>query len=83
MTAADWIGSAGVALLLVAYFFNLRGWLKIDSPTYALLNLLGAGLAGLASALLHYWPFIILEAVWVLVSLAALWKNLKQQNQQP
>jgi hypothetical protein len=36
------------------------------------MNLIGALLAGLASWMINYTPFIILEAVWVLVSMMSL-----------
>lgn len=68
MTQTDWIGFTGVTLLLIAYLFNLGNKLKKESLTYLLLNFIGAGLACLASALLNYLPFIILEACWTIVS---------------
>ncbi|WP_449384926.1 hypothetical protein [Changchengzhania lutea] len=43
-----------------------------------LLNLVGAAMACLASILLNYWPFIILEAVWALVSLYSLFSYKKK-----
>ncbi len=68
----DWIGFAGVAILLVAFLLNLLGKLSKDGWMYSVLNIIGAGLACLASALIHYGPFVLLEAVWTVVSLAAL-----------
>jgi len=44
---------------------------------YILMNVIGGGLACFASYLIHYIPFIILEAVWTLVSLIALFKYYK------
>ena len=72
MTITDWTGAIGVTLLLVAFFFNLVGKISKDGFAYLLLNVAGAGLACLASAMLHYWPFIILEGCWTLVSAAGL-----------
>jgi hypothetical protein len=72
MTFADWIGSLGVSILLVAFFLNLVKKIAQDSIAYVSMNLIGALLAGLASVLIHYTPFIVLEAVWVLVSLVTL-----------
>jgi hypothetical protein len=68
----DWIGFIGVFMLLLAFLLNLFGRISKDSLTYILLNLVGAGLACLASWLIHYMPFVLLEATWTLVSLAAL-----------
>jgi len=74
MTSTDWIGSIGVSILLVAYFLNVRNILKNESIVYLLLNVVGAGLACLASIMLHYMPFIILEICWTTVSAFGLIK---------
>jgi hypothetical protein len=42
------------------------------------MNIIGAGLAGLASVLIHYIPFVILEGAWTLVSIAALVKYFRK-----
>ena len=72
MTLTDWIGFTGVTILLVAYFLNLRNIITKDSFIYLLLNLIGAGIACLASVLLKYLPFIILEGSWTIVSAIGL-----------
>jgi uncharacterized protein with PQ loop repeat len=72
MTVADWIGSIGVSILLVAFLLNLLKKIAQDSVSYVSMNLIGALLAGLASWMINYTPFIILEAVWVLVSMVSL-----------
>ena len=76
LTFNDWIGLTGVAILLVAYLLNLTRKLSEQSLGYILMNFLGAGLACLASYLIRYFPFVILEGVWSLVSLVALIKYL-------
>ena len=74
------LGSVGVALLLIAFLMNLlRKWSQ-DSIQYILLNTIGAGLACASSVLIHFFPFIILEGTWMLVSLFALAKYFKQRN---
>ena len=77
MTTIDWIGSLGVFQILLAYVLNISGKLKKDDLAFMLLNLLGASLACLASVLMEYIPFVILEGVWALVSLIALLKYKK------
>ena len=72
MTIPDLIGSAGVALLLVAFFLNLFGRLRQDSVAYALLNMVGAGLSCYASFLIGFVPFVVLEGTWCLVAAAGL-----------
>jgi hypothetical protein len=76
MTIIDWTGAIGVTMLLLAYFLNLFDKISQHGLAYILLNFIGAGIACLASVLLHYWPFIILEGAWTLVSLIALLKYL-------
>jgi hypothetical protein len=80
MTLTDWIGFIGVTILLIAYFLNLRNFIKKDSLAYLLLNLIGAGLACFASVLLKYLPFIILEGCWTIVSLIGLVIYFKKQS---
>jgi hypothetical protein len=72
MNLTDWIGFIGVALLLAAYVLNLRNLIPKDGLTYLRLNALGAGMACTASVLLGYWPFIILEGCWTVVSLTGM-----------
>jgi hypothetical protein len=69
MKISDWVGFIGVTILLVAFLLNSLKKMPSDSFWYILLNLLGAGLACLASVLIDYIPFVILEGAWMLVSL--------------
>ena len=68
MSYNDIIGTAGVGLILLAYFCNTFGWINGKSRLFFLLNIVGAGLACYASWLINYWPFVILEGTWFLVS---------------
>ena len=72
MNFADWIGFVGVAVLLVAFFLNLKNIIAKDSLSYLLMNTVGAGLACYASILIAYMPFILLEGCWTLVSFVGL-----------
>ena len=69
MAFNDIIGTVGVGLILLAYFFNIKTIISKDGILYFSLNIIGAGLACYASILINYIPFIILEATWVLVSI--------------
>jgi len=75
MNFNDIIGTIGVSLILLAYFLNVFGWLSNKNNVFYLLNIVGAGLACYASWLIHYWPFVILEGVWCLVSIIGLLKS--------
>lgn len=77
MNTNDIIGFAGVALILLAYFLGTEKLLKQDGKMYFVLNIIGAGLATIASLLIGYWPFVILEGAWTLVSLYGLMKAMK------
>ena len=79
MTSADWIGSIGVFLILLAYFLNVIGKLNAKDLSFILLNFIGATLACIASVLIDYIPFIILEGIWALVSLYALFTLKKRK----
>lgn len=80
MTTRDWIGFIGVSILLIAYFLNLKDIIGKNSFTYLILNLVGAGIACLASVLLNYLPFIILEGCWTIVSAIGLLNYFKKKN---
>lgn len=60
---ANILGSIGVSMLLGAFILNVAGILRI-SYIFTLLNLVGAALAAIASVLLEFVPFVILETVW-------------------
>lgn len=77
MSLPDCIGTIGVSLLLLAFGLNLLKIIAADSYLYLGLNVIGAMLAGLASVLINYIPFVILESVWMLVSLFAITKKAK------
>jgi hypothetical protein len=75
MTLVDWIGFVGVFQILLAYILNVTGKAGNKSKLFLLLNLIGASMACLASVLLNYMPFILLEGVWAFVSLLSLIKQ--------
>jgi len=70
------VGSAGVALLLLAFFLNLLRCLRADGTVYLSLNLVGAALACLSSYLIDFMPFVLLEGTWSVVAAVALARNL-------
>ena len=81
MTLTDWTGFIGVAILLLAFMLNAAGKLSRDHLAYITMNLTGAGIACIASVLINYLPFIILEGAWVLVSLAALINYFRKRDE--
>jgi len=82
MDAATIVGSLGVALLLLAFFLSLFKFIAQDGLVYIGMNIAGAGLACWSSWMIDFMPFIILEAVWCLVAVAALVKQVRTPQPQ-
>lgn len=74
MNKIDWIGFIGVFQILLAYILSIFGKIDKTDLLFILLNLIGASMACLASILMNYLPFILLEGVWAIVSLFSLLK---------
>ena len=74
MNTIDWIGFIGVFQILLAYLLTIIGKLENKDLVFILLNLIGASMACLASVLMNYLPFIILEGIWAIASLFSLLK---------
>jgi hypothetical protein len=77
MAYNDIIGSIGVALILIAYFLNTERLIPVNGKLFYVMNVIGAALACYASYLINYWPFVILEGTWVLVSIYGLMRVMK------
>ncbi len=77
MTYNDIIGVIGVALILVAYFLNTEALIAVNGKLFYVMNMIGAALACYASFLISYWPFVILEGTWTLVSIYGLMRTMK------
>ncbi len=73
---ATWMGSLGVAFLLIAFLLNLIKLLRADAYLYMVLNLAGAALACYSSYLISFMPFVVLEGVWAAAALVALARAL-------
>ena len=76
MNFSEVLGSFGVGILLFAFILNMLKIVKTDSLLYPLLNFLGAAIACYASFLIPYFPFVILEGAWTMLSLFAIIKWL-------
>jgi hypothetical protein len=80
MNTTDWLGFFGVSLILIAYFLNEVGKITNKNISFILLNLIGASFACLASVLLKYLPFIILEGIWTIISIHSLLKYFQKKE---
>lgn len=70
------VSVGGALLILAAYAGNQRGWIGPAGPAYNALNLAGALLLFWVALVDGRAGFIVLEAVWALVTLPPLWKSL-------
>jgi hypothetical protein len=77
MNISEFVGFLGVFVLLIAFFLNLFGYLDKSSKMYIVMNFTGASIACYASVLIHYFPFVILEGTWSIVSLVAWIKSYR------
>ena len=73
----DIVGTVGVGLILMAYFLSTAKLMETNGKSYYVMNVIGAALACYASFLINYWPFVILEGTWTLVSIYGLMKAMK------
>ena len=76
MSFTESLGSYVVSILLIAFVLNLLKVIRTDSVIYGLLNFAGAAIACYASYLIPYFPFVILEGLWTILSLVAVVKTI-------
>ena len=74
MTYNDWIGTIGVGLVLLAYFLNTMKWIPENGKFFFVLNTIGVGLSCYAAVLIDFIPFVVLEAIWTVVSVWGVMK---------
>lgn len=77
MTYNDIIGTIGIALILFAYFLNTMRYIPVNGKFFYVLNSIGGALSCYAALLITFWPFVILEAVWTLVSIYGLMRTMR------
>ena len=75
MSGANIVNSAGVFLILAAFFLLILGKFKPENRVYLLMNLMGAGLACYGSWLIQAIPFVVLEGTWAMVAVVGLWRR--------
>jgi hypothetical protein len=80
MSYNDIIGTIGVGLVLLAYFLNTFKMVPENGRLFFALNVIGGALSCYAAVLLIFWPFIILEAIWTVVSVIGLLKVMSIQR---
>lgn len=71
---------AGALLILAGFTAAQLGWLRVDSATYLILNLLGSAVLAYLAWEERQWGFLLLESVWAIVS---LWSLVRVQRGLP
>ena len=77
MTYNDWMGTIGVGLVLLAYFLNTMKSVPENGKLFFMLNTIGGALSCYAAVLINFIPFVVLEAIWTIVSVYGLLKTAK------
>jgi len=74
-----WIGSA---LVVAAYFLNMRGLLPSDAAVYKWLNIIGS--LGLIVLTLYHRaiPSAVVNIIWTVVGISALFNPRKRKERQ-
>ena len=65
----------GAALILFAYAAHQAGRMSRETPIYHVTNALGGGLLLVVAVAARQAGFIVLEGVWTVISLAALFRG--------
>ena len=74
------IGITGASLILLAFFLNQTGKWSVGNVKYDFLNGVGSLLMVIYAVLLDSIPFLILNAVWALVSFKDVFKYLVKRK---
>ncbi|WP_422860737.1 ACT domain-containing protein [Flagellimonas sp. S174] len=77
---SEWLGFLGVLQILLAYFLNISEKLGTNNVMFKALNIFGALMAFVASYLLRFYPFMVLEAIWFTIALISLFRNPQEDN---
>jgi hypothetical protein len=81
----DFVGFAGVLLVLGAYFLLQTGRMRGDRVPYSLVNAVGA--AGILVPVWYAkemnWSVLFIEAAWILISLYGVWHSVSRRAKAP
>jgi len=77
MTYNDLMGTIGVGLILFAYFLNTMKYIPVNGKLFYVLNSIGGALSCYAALLINFWPFVILEAAWTIISIYGLMRTMR------
>ena len=70
-------------LILIPFVLVQLGRLTVSATSYLVLNLVGSATLAVDAALGRDWGFLLLEAVWAVVSLVGLVSALTRRPERP
>ena len=73
---SSWLAYIGMSCILLAFVLETRGRLNSRGAPYLRLMILGSGLLAVRAAHMQEWAFLILEVVWCVAAVWALWRPL-------
>ena len=74
-------GIAGLILILISFLLNeFSKKVNPETVLYNVLNIFGAGFLTYYSYILAAWPFVILNAIWVIAAIFKLGKFILRNN---
>lgn len=79
-TLYDFIGSVGVATIILTYILLQTERLKSESLAYSVLNALGAGMIVFSLVYSFNFAAFVVESLWVLISLYGIGKYFFNKN---
>ncbi len=81
----DFVGFAGVLLVLLAYLALQTRRMSGDGLLYSLVNMIGAAfiLVPVVYAEQMNWSVLFIEAAWIAISVYGIWQALKRKISKP
>jgi hypothetical protein len=76
----DFVGTVGVAIMVVTYLLLQLNRLDSNAPTYSLLNAFGASLVIISLTVNFNFSAFLVEAFWVLISLIGIYRYLRTRT---
>jgi len=83
MTFISFIGWCGAIIFIIAYFLLSAGYLSAKRPLYHILNVIGGLCLVINAATLKDFPNILVNIVWALIALFAIYRIIKQPKKNP
>jgi len=73
----------GMSCILAAFVLETRGRLDSRGAAYLWLMIVGSGLLAIRALHMQEWAFLILEVVWCVAAVWALWRPRPELGKRP